>query len=79
MVIGHDRVLIFLQRCEWHAAEAIKKTLIRNGYRKERRDKIVDLIWRWIQAPDVATLEESRGELLSALNELEQAYLISYY
>jgi hypothetical protein len=34
-----------LQLCEWHAIEAIKRKLVAIGrYKKERREKIIDLI-----------------------------------
>ena len=78
-VRGHDRRQIILQRCEWHAVEAIKKQLIHRGYKKERRDKIINLIWRWIMAADLAKLEHARDELLAELGEKERAYLIDFY
>ena len=35
---------LFLQLYNWHAAEAIKKRLIREGYPKDVRDKLIDKI-----------------------------------
>jgi hypothetical protein len=63
-VKGHDGCQIFLQRCEWHAAEAIKKKLIKTGYNKGERDELVDLIWTWIKAPDLQALESAREKLI---------------
>lgn len=42
-MIGRGDIVI-LQRCEWHAVEAIKKRLIHKGYSKEKRNELVDLI-----------------------------------
>ena len=36
---------LFLQLCSWHAAEAIKKRLSRQGYPMEPRAKLVNLVW----------------------------------
>ena len=34
----------FLQLCSWHAAEAIKKKLTREGYPHEKRKELTNLI-----------------------------------
>jgi hypothetical protein len=78
-VRSFDGSEIFLQRCEWHAAEAIKKNLIKKGYRKARRDEIVGMIWNWIKADDFNALETNRNKLIRALNNDEKEYLIGYY
>jgi len=70
---------MILQRCEWHAAEAIKKKLIKKGYKKERRDKVVDLLWKWIKTADLNLLDMSRANLLLALQDDEKEYLTNYY
>jgi hypothetical protein len=75
----HDGNLMILQRCEWHAAEAIKKKLIKKGYKKERRDKVVDLLWKWIKTADLNLLDMSRANLLLALQDDEKEYLTNYY
>src|SRR6266487_2352930 len=43
-VRGHNSDKIFLQRCEWHAVEAIQKRLTREGYKKKKKDRLDDLI-----------------------------------
>ena len=63
----HDGNLMILQHCEWHGAEAIKKKLIKKGYKKERRDKVVDLLWKWIKAADLDLLDLSRDNIILAL------------
>jgi hypothetical protein len=78
-VQGHDGYQMFLQRCEWHAAEAIKKKLIKTGYKKEERDTLVDLIWTWIKAPDLKALESARDRLILRLRNDEKEYLVEYY
>ena len=78
LLVGGGDVII-LQRCEWHAVEAIKKRLIRSGYRKEARDHLVDLIWKWVKSMDLKAIQKSRNMLLKELEEDEQAYLIDYY
>lgn len=35
-----------LQLCCWHAAEAIKKRLIKEGYHVDKRLELADLIWK---------------------------------
>ena len=70
---------MILQFCEWHAAEAIKRRLIAKGYQKERRDELVDLIWKWIKAPDLDKLEDARNRLILSLKVSEKEYLTEYY
>jgi hypothetical protein len=40
---------------------------------------IIDLIWSWVKAPDIGSLNERRDELLKALDEAEQVYIRGYY
>lgn len=70
-VIGTNKMEVILQFCTWHAAEAIKRR-----YTKERREKINNLIWAWIKAPDLDTLEDARDDLISSLNTNEKEYLV---
>jgi hypothetical protein len=57
-----------LQLCEWHAIKAIKKRLIHSGrYSKETQLVLVDLINRWIKAPDLEALKTACKTLLSRL------------
>ncbi len=69
----------FLQLCNWHAAEAIKKRLTREGYPLEMRKPLADMVWRWIQSETLEDLERNRGVLLDNLHQKEQNYLISFY
>ena len=78
-VIGVNATVVILQFCTWHAAEAIKRKLIASGYRKERRNKIVDLIWKWITASTIEKLNTARNQLIFALDPDEKEYLIGYY
>ena len=69
-----------LQLYEWHAIKAIKKRLIHSGrYSKETRLVLVNLINRWIKAPDLEALETTRKTLLSRLQCQERDYLRSFY
>jgi hypothetical protein len=57
-----------LQLCEWYTIKAIKKRLIYSGrYSKETRLVLVNLINRWIKAPDLEALKTTRKTLLSQL------------
>ena len=49
-----------LQLCSWHAAEAVKKRLINEGYPKDIRVMLVDLIWKWINASTMKVLMEAK-------------------
>ncbi len=44
-VQGVGQTEVILQYCTWHAIEAIKRKLVHIGYQKERRNKIINLIW----------------------------------
>lgn len=61
-----------LQLCCWHAAEAIKKRLIKEGYYIDKCIKLADLIWKWIEAPTFPELEKRRQALLDKLRPREQ-------
>jgi hypothetical protein len=72
--------LVFLQLCEWHAVEAIKRRLTSAGrYKKKKREEVVDLVWKWVKAPDVESLEQCREDLFEALNPAEEAYIKNFY
>ncbi|KAL2043431.1 hypothetical protein N7G274_003737 [Stereocaulon virgatum] len=66
---------VFLQLCSWHAAEAIKKRLIREGYPMDIRKKLVEQVWSWIKSPTIAELATNRQLLLDNLRAKEQAYM----
>lgn len=62
-----------LQLCSWHAAEAIKKKLIKAGsYPLEIRKELTSLIWVWIQSSSLDLLEKNRQKLLQKLNPAER-------
>ena len=79
IVVGPHLDTIILQFCEWHAAQAIQRRLIAKGYRKERRDELVNIIWSWIKAPDPEALEVARTKLILNLRVDEKEYLVNYY
>ena len=69
-----------LQLCEWNEVEAIKRHVVAAGrYPKDIRDKIVDLIWKWVKSPSQSELEINRSELLQSLLSKEQEYLLLCY
>lgn len=72
-----------LQLCSWHAAEAVKARLIKEGYPKEIREAkdvgIHILIWNWIKSPTVNELNLDREILAASLRPKEQEYLYSYW
>ena len=47
-----------LQLCSWHAAEAVKRRLIVEGYSSEMRSELTNLIWGWITSPTTEALSE---------------------
>lgn len=70
----------FLQLCEWHGVEAITRHLIAAGqYPKEEREKIVDLIWKWVKSYTLEELEVHRTILLASLLNREKECLIAHY
>lgn len=69
-----------LRLCEWHRVEAIKRHLVAAGrYPKEVREKIIDLIWKWVKSSNLIDLEANRAELLQALLPAEQEFLLLNY
>lgn len=69
-----------LQLYEWHGVKAIKRHLVAAGkYPKEQRDKIIDLIWKWVKSQGLNKLEANRTELLNALLPTEREYLLTNY
>jgi hypothetical protein len=78
-LMAPDGGQVILQRCQWHAAEAIKRRLIKKGYKKEKRDELVTLMWSWIKAPDLEALTTARDKFILALRTDEKEYLVGYY
>jgi hypothetical protein len=70
---------MLLQRCEWHGASAIRRRLIHNGYKKERRGVLMNKIWEWIKAPSLEVLESLRDALILKLKVEDKEYLTTYY
>lgn len=68
-----------LQLCSWHAAEAIKKWVITEGYPLEVRKQLVILIWSWINSPTMSALQERHAALLAKLRPKGRDHLLSYY
>ena len=79
IVRGVNIEVIILQYCTQHTAEAIKRKLIHSGYKKEHRNKIIDLIWKWIEAPTLDILDTARDSLILALKSDEKEYLTGWY
>jgi hypothetical protein len=77
--ITYCTINMILQYCEWHAVIAIKKKLIVRRYSKQEREKIADLIWRWVKAGSIDALNTSRDALLAVLHSPEQAYILDFY
>ncbi|KAI9760481.1 MAG: hypothetical protein M1840_002409 [Geoglossum simile] len=70
----------FLQICEWHAVQAIRKRLtITGGYPGEWKDLIIDLVWSWIKSPTEKDLKERREQLLAAVDVKEATGLNEFY
>ncbi|MCJ1346371.1 hypothetical protein MMC31_004587 [Peltigera leucophlebia] len=65
--------------CSWHAAEAIKKKLIKAGsYPLEIRKELTSRIWVWIQSFSLDLLEKNRQKLLQKLNPTESLCIEIY-
>lgn len=76
---GHGETYI-LQLCEWHGVKGIKHHLVVAGrYPKELRERIIDLIWKWVKSPSLIELEANRTVLLQELLSKEQRYLLVNY
>ncbi len=53
---------------EWHRVEAIKRHLVAaSEYPKDLREKIIDLIWKWVKSSSLIELEANRTALLQEL------------
>jgi hypothetical protein len=48
VAIGRKGEHTRLQLCEWHAIKAIRKRLINQGYSKETREVLVNLLNEWV-------------------------------
>ena len=59
----------FLQLCDWHGAEAIKKRLTREGDPLETRQVLSGLIWRCIKLESLMEVERNHGLLLDQLRQ----------
>ena len=68
-----------LQLCSWHAAEAIKKRLTREGYPLEKRKELADMVWAYIQSETIDAVERNRGIFLDNLHQKDQNYLVNFY
>lgn len=75
--LDHVGINCTLQLCSWHAAEAIKKRLITEGYHVDKRKELVNLIWSWIEAPTPEKLAERRSALIAQLRPKEQVHFIN--
>ena len=65
----------FLQLCNWHAAEAVKKRLTQEGYPLEARNELSNTIWAWIRSPSIEDVDINRDALLRLLHTKDQEYL----
>jgi hypothetical protein len=63
------------QYCKWHAFESIRKHLIDSDYAKEKIKTMKPLIWNYLQASTLSTLQTSRMKLLKALKSPESCYI----
>jgi hypothetical protein len=73
------RRALYLQLCEWHAIQAIKRRLVAaRRYKKERREEIIDKINAWVKA-DIDNLDEKWNKLLKELYKVEQEYIYKNY
>jgi hypothetical protein len=69
----------FLQFCEWHAADNMKKRLASKRYKKEERKVIMDLVWKYLWSATEQTLEENRIALKNSMKTAEVEYLEKYW
>lgn len=69
-----------LQLCEQHTIKAIKKRLIHSRrYSKETQLMLVNLLNKWIKAPNLEALKDAQKTLLSRLHFQERDYLQQFY
>ena len=81
-----EGTLVALQLCSWHAAEAIKARLTREGYPVAIKNKLFlpepmggRLVWKWIHSSTKEALEVNREKLLDELRVKDQNYIREYY
>jgi MULE transposase domain len=68
-----------LQFCEWHAADNIKRRLAVKRYKKEEREDIMRLVWRYIQSATELDLEINRTAMKDAMKVDEQKYIDTHW
>jgi hypothetical protein len=68
-----------LQFCEWHAAQNIKARLAKQRYKREERDKLMDLVWKYLWSASESELEVNRTQLKSAMKPAECEYIEKYW
>jgi hypothetical protein len=80
VAVGRESETTFLQLCEWHAVEAIKKHVIDAGrYSKESRKDITFAINEWVKAETLELQQEKRDALFKLLCRDEVDYIKSFY
>jgi hypothetical protein len=68
-----------LQFCEWHAAQNIKARLAKQRYKKEERNELMDLVWKYLWSATELELEANRAELKNAMKPAEAEYIEKYW
>lgn len=70
---GADRV--WIQLCEWHVAESIKKHVKSKTYDEQSRKAIHNETWDYIKSATTEDLTVNRNQLISSLHIKEREYL----
>jgi hypothetical protein len=68
-----------LQFCEWHAAQNVKARLAKQRYKREERDLLMDLVWKYLWSVTEQELQANRTELNAAMKPAECEYMTKYW
>jgi hypothetical protein len=68
-----------LQFCEWHAAQNIKARLAKQRYKREERDELMELVWKYLWSATEQELEANRTVLKTAVRPAESEYIEKYW
>ena len=69
-----------LQKCSWHAEEAILAHLVKSKrYSHEKCKELKSYLWEWVLAPTFELLDVNRGKLLAQLLAVDVKYFEDTY
>lgn len=78
-VFSREWPLVTLQFCEWRAAQNVKARLAKQRYKREEREALMDLVWRYLWSVKEEELGVNRTTLKAAWKPAEVKYIEEYW